>query len=101
LSGCSTLEAYSLGSRRCGRSGADSQLSTRALPFTGYLDSQHTLQGSSLKQFPYRGRNGDLEGTRELVMASLPYIIVYGIEAQMIHIFRVIHAAQDWPQETH
>jgi addiction module RelE/StbE family toxin len=55
----------------------------------------------SLKQFPYRGRNGDLEGTRELVMASLPYIIVYGIEPQMIHIFRVIHTAQDWPPETH
>ncbi len=27
-------------------------------------------------------------------------IIVYGIEPQMIHIFRVIHAAQDWPTET-
>jgi toxin ParE1/3/4 len=54
----------------------------------------------SLKQFPYRGRKGEVEGTRELVMASLPYIIVYGIEPQMIHIFRVIHAAQDWPTET-
>jgi plasmid stabilization system protein ParE len=42
-----------------------------------------------------------VEGTRELVMASLPYIVVYGIEPQMIHIFRVIHAAQDWPPETH
>jgi len=31
----------------------------------------------SLKQFPYRGRKGEVDGTRELVIASLPYIIVY------------------------
>jgi hypothetical protein len=42
-----------------------------------------------------------VEGIRELVMTSVPYIIVYSIEPQMIHIFRVIHAAQDWPPETH
>ena len=51
----------------------------------------------SLKHFPNRGRIGRQEGTRELVMAPLPYIIVYGIEPQMVHIFRVIHTSQDWP----
>lgn len=51
----------------------------------------------SLKQFPNRGRIGQKDGTRELVMAPLPYIIVYGVEPDMVHIFRVIHASEDWP----
>jgi hypothetical protein len=30
-------------------------------------------------------------------MAPLPYIIVYGVEPNMVHIFRVIHASKDRP----
>ena len=53
----------------------------------------------SLKQMPHRGRIGLKAGTRELVLAPLPYIIVYGVEPDMVHIFRVLHAAEDWPKE--
>jgi toxin ParE1/3/4 len=52
----------------------------------------------SLRTSSHRGRLGKKEGTRELVMAPMPYIIVYGVEAQTVHIFRVIHSSQDWPQ---
>jgi plasmid stabilization system protein ParE len=38
-----------------------------------------------------------MEGTRELVLAPLPYIIVYGVGPEMVHIFRVIHTSEDWP----
>jgi addiction module RelE/StbE family toxin len=51
----------------------------------------------SLKQMPYRGRIGQKEGTRELVLAPLPYIIVYGVEPEIVHVFRVIHTSEDWP----
>jgi toxin ParE1/3/4 len=51
----------------------------------------------SLKQFSERGRSGQLEGTRELAMTPLPYIIVYAVEPQMVHIFRIIHTSEDWP----
>jgi toxin ParE1/3/4 len=51
----------------------------------------------SLKRLPYRGRVGHLDHTRELVMAPLPYLIVYGVEPDVIHIFRVIHTSEDWP----
>jgi len=50
----------------------------------------------SLKRFPGRGRPGQAENTRELVTAPLPYIIVYGIDAVLVHIFRIIHGAEDW-----
>ena len=49
----------------------------------------------SLKQFPHRGRIGQREGTRELVIAPLPYIIVYGVEPEMVHVFRLLHTSKD------
>jgi toxin ParE1/3/4 len=51
----------------------------------------------SLKRFPNRGRIGQLESTRELVMAPMPYIIVYGVQPDVVHIYRVIHTSEDWP----
>ena len=53
---------------------------------------------SSLKTFPNRGRVGKVEGTRELVVSSLPYVIVYQVTGATLHIVRILHGAQDWPQ---
>jgi toxin ParE1/3/4 len=50
-----------------------------------------------LKVFPSLGRNGQVEGTREMVFASLPYIAVYRTKGSAVEILRVYHAAQDWP----
>ena len=51
----------------------------------------------SLTKFPYRSRAGQLPGTRELVTAPLPYIIVHQVSDPVIHILRILHGAQDWP----
>jgi toxin ParE1/3/4 len=51
----------------------------------------------SLGIFPRRGRKGRIEGTRELVVAGLPYIVVYRIQDQSLEILRIYHGAQDWP----
>jgi toxin ParE1/3/4 len=51
----------------------------------------------SLKQFPNRGRAGQKDGTRELVIIPLPYIIVYGVDSHAVYIFRVIHTSEDRP----
>jgi len=53
----------------------------------------------SLRNMPNRGRAGQTPGTRELVMAPLPYIIVYGVEAGVVNIFRIVHAAHDRQRE--
>jgi plasmid stabilization system protein ParE len=34
----------------------------------------------SLKQFPYSGRAGMKTGTRELVLAPLPYLMIYAVD---------------------
>jgi plasmid stabilization system protein ParE len=45
----------------------------------------------SLKAFPYAGRVGTKSGTRELVLAPLPYLMIYAVDDQSIHILRFFH----------
>lgn len=52
---------------------------------------------SLLKKFPNRGRAGKKSGTRELVVSSLPYVTVYQVAGDVVHIVRILHAAQRWP----
>ena len=52
---------------------------------------------SGLLKFPQRGRPGKKEGTRELVLSPLPYIVVYQIGEEIIHVVRILHGAQQWP----
>lgn len=47
----------------------------------------------SLEAFPGRGRPGRVQGTRELLVPSYPYRIVY-TEAQPIRIVRILHDRQ-------
>jgi toxin ParE1/3/4 len=53
---------------------------------------------SELKSFPRRGRPGRKEGTRELVLTQLPYLVVYEIVEQDIRVLRVLHGARRWPK---
>jgi addiction module RelE/StbE family toxin len=52
---------------------------------------------SRLRRNPYIGRAGRVSGTRELVIAGTPYIVVYCIEGQQVQIVAVLHGAQRWP----
>ena len=52
---------------------------------------------SALLMFPSRGRSGRKKGTREFVLSPLPYIVVYRISGDIIHIVRILHGAQKWP----
>ena len=48
----------------------------------------------SLTRFPNRGCVGQKEDTRKLIVAPMPYVIVYGVEREVVH-FRVIHASRE------
>ena len=52
---------------------------------------------SGLLTFPNRGRPGKKNGTRELVLSPLPYVVVYTVRADVIYIVRILHGAQQWP----
>ncbi len=47
---------------------------------------------------PAIGRVGRIPGTRELVMADLPYIIPYRVTETSVEILSVIHTSQRWPE---
>lgn len=54
----------------------------------------------SLSEFPEKGRRGRVEGTRELPLPSLPYVVVYRIAQDAVEIANVIHGSQRWPPQT-
>jgi toxin ParE1/3/4 len=47
-----------------------------------------------LVRFPYLGRPGKRTGTRELVIAGLPYIATYRVREDVIEIIRVRHTSR-------
>ena len=50
-----------------------------------------------LLSFPHRGRPGKKAGTRELVLSPLPWIVVYTVRDDFVHVVRILHGAQRWP----
>lgn len=50
----------------------------------------------ALKTAPQRGRPGHRQGTRELPLSPLPYIVVYRIKAEAVEILHIYHGAEDW-----
>ena len=52
---------------------------------------------ATLRSLPHRGRAGREEGTRELVIAHLPYIVVYRLKGDAVEILHIYHGAQDRP----
>ncbi len=51
---------------------------------------------AQLADYPQMGRVGRVPGTRELVIAGTPWVVVYRI-TNSIEILRVLHGASAWP----
>ena len=58
-------------------------------------------QVDQLLDHPEMGRPGRVEGTRELVISSTPFIVVYRYKpgAKRIEVIRLLHGAQQWPPD--
>ena len=54
---------------------------------------------SHLVQFPEAGRSGRVDGTRELVVPRLPFIVAYRIKEKHIDVLAILHAARKWPSK--
>jgi toxin ParE1/3/4 len=63
------------------------------------VDERIRVQVDGLVRFPESGRPGRIEGIRELVIDRTPYIAVYRIAGDTVRILRVLHGAQQWPEE--
>jgi toxin ParE1/3/4 len=52
-----------------------------------------------LRDHPGIGRPGRIHGTRELVIAGLPYVVPYRVKREVIEILGVFHTSREWPTE--
>lgn len=50
-----------------------------------------------LEAFPNLGKTGRVEGTRELVIANTPYLLVYRVKGKTVEILRVLHSSKRYP----
>ena len=51
-----------------------------------------------LSDQPNMGKLGRADGTREIVISGLPYIIPYRVKNNVVQILRVFHGARLWPE---
>ena len=63
------------------------------------VDDRIRVQVEGLIRFPESGRPGRVERTRELVIPSTPYIAAYRVARDTVQILRVLHGAQQWPED--
>jgi toxin ParE1/3/4 len=47
----------------------------------------------------FMGRRGEIEGTRELVLADLGYIVAYRVRDDHVEVLFVQHGARAWPEQ--
>ena len=67
-------------------------------PSTAHRVANRIYEGmDALDKFPNRGRPGRVEGTRELPLSPLPWVVVYRVLEDAVEIARVLHGAQRWP----
>jgi plasmid stabilization system protein ParE len=63
---------------------------------------QRLFEGADrLAMFPHAGRAGRISGTRELVVASTPFLIPYRVRDERVEILAVFHGARRWPDAFH
>ena len=53
----------------------------------------------SLQNLPSRGRPGRVDGTLELLVWGLPYVLVYAVAPDEVRILKILHQKQQWPTE--
>jgi len=55
---------------------------------------------AQLVESPLIGRPGRVEGTRELVVLQTPYIVIYRVKGNTVHIIRVLHSSRKYADST-
>ena len=60
--------------------------------------SRIILSVDRLAEYPLSGRQGRIAGTREILVRTLPYLLVYRNSPQSVEIARVFHTSKLFPE---
>lgn len=61
-------------------------------------DDEIERQVNMLHDHPKLGRPGRIKGTRELIITSTPFVLVYRLKgSQRLEVLRLLHGSQLWP----
>ncbi|MBD2386791.1 type II toxin-antitoxin system RelE/ParE family toxin [Cylindrospermum sp. FACHB-282] len=52
---------------------------------------------NQLENYPFMGKSGRVEGTRELIISNSPYILIYRVKEETVEILRVLHTSKRYP----
>lgn len=64
---------------------------------TARLMIKRIVEGvGQIKSFPSSGRPGRVKGTKELVILTTPFIVVYRTKKDSLEILTVLHHARKW-----
>lgn len=53
---------------------------------------------ATLSEFPDRGREWRVPGSREMVVPGLPYVLIYRVKGDEVLIASLFHTSRNWPQ---
>jgi addiction module RelE/StbE family toxin len=51
----------------------------------------------TLGEHPNLGRRGRLRGTRELIVASTPYLLIYRVRGELLEVLTILDGRRRWP----
>ena len=53
---------------------------------------------NQLEKYPFMGKSGRVEGTRELIISNSPYILIYRVKEESVEILRILHTSKRYPE---
>ena len=53
---------------------------------------------NQLQNYPFMGKNGRVEGTRELIISNSPYILIYRVKEESVEVLRILHTSKFYPE---
>ncbi|GCL42086.1 type II toxin-antitoxin system RelE/ParE family toxin [Dolichospermum planctonicum] len=53
---------------------------------------------NQLQNYPFMGKNGRVEGTKELIISNSPYILIYRIKEETVEVLRILHTSKFYPK---
>ena len=51
-----------------------------------------------LENYPFMGKSGRVDGTRELIISNSPYMIIYRVKEETVEILRILHTSKRYPE---